>query len=344
MLSWIETHQLWTTIIGGVAVIIIGGVITAIWKALFAPRDNGDDTGARVMAEHLEKAVEERADSRKRIAELTATLKKHNIDPATMDAQLAEMVARDKDMRKALEDAPPVDDKTDDLRARALASIDDGDEETAEDLLREAEVQDTQAIAQHVEETANRQRAAAASAQARGDIAFNRLDYPTAATHFQRAANLLPDGDTIEKAEALNMAGRAFGESAAFTEAEAAYSEARPLFESSLAADDHKFGTLLNNLAHLYQATNRLAEAEPLMERALTIGEKAFGDEHPKIATRLNNLARLYQDTYRLDEAEPLMARALDILTTSLGADHPNTQTVANNLTILRAEIAAGKP
>jgi tetratricopeptide (TPR) repeat protein len=91
-------------------------------------------------------------------------------------------------------------------------------------------------------------------------------------------------------------------------------------------------GTVLNNLAQLYQDTNRLGEAEPLMERALKIGEQGFGPEHPNVAIRLNNLAQLYQDTNRLAEAEPLMERALKIDEKSYGPEHPNVAIRLNNL------------
>jgi len=37
----------------------------------------------------------------------------------------------------------------------------------------------------------------------------------------------------------------------------------------------------LNNLATLYQATNRRAEAEPLMVRAYEVFEASLGAEHP---------------------------------------------------------------
>ncbi|HUF62583.1 MAG TPA: tetratricopeptide repeat protein [Verrucomicrobiales bacterium] len=90
--------------------------------------------------------------------------------------------------------------------------------------------------------------------------------------------------------------------------------------------------TLLNNLAQLYKATNRLAEAEPLMERALKIDEKSFGPEHPDVAIRLNNLATLYQVTNRLAEAEPLMERALKIDEKSFGPEHPEVAIDLNNL------------
>ena len=43
--------------------------------------------------------------------------------------------------------------------------------------------------------------------------------------------------------------------------------------EASYGKDHPNVATDLNNLAQLYQATNRLTEAEPLMKRALTIDE-----------------------------------------------------------------------
>ena len=97
----------------------------------------------------------------------------------------------------------------------------------------------------------------------------------------------------------------------------------------------------LNNLAHLYQHTNRLDEAEPLMERVVNIFETSYGKDHSQVAVALNNLAQLYQATNRLDEAEPLMVRAVAIFTASLGAEHPKTAIMAQNLEILRHEMAA---
>ena len=90
--------------------------------------------------------------------------------------------------------------------------------------------------------------------------------------------------------------------------------------------------TVLNNLAHLYQDTNRLAEAEPLLERALRIDEKSYGPEHPAVAGDLNNLALLYQATNRLAEAESMIERALKIDEKSYGPEHPRVATDLNNL------------
>ena len=90
--------------------------------------------------------------------------------------------------------------------------------------------------------------------------------------------------------------------------------------------------TILNNLAQLLKATNRLEEAEPLMRRALTIEEGSYGAEHPNVARGLNNLALLLKTTNRLEEAEPLMRRALTIDEGSYGAEHPDVAIDLNNL------------
>jgi tetratricopeptide (TPR) repeat protein/MoxR-like ATPase len=100
----------------------------------------------------------------------------------------------------------------------------------------------------------------------------------------------------------------------------------------TLPEDDPWLGVTLNNLAHLLQATNRIAEAEPLMRRALDIDEKIYGPDHPSVAILLNNLARLLHDTNRITEAEPLMRRALAIAEKSYGPDHPSVAVCLNNL------------
>lgn len=92
---------------------------------------------------------------------------------------------------------------------------------------------------------------------------------------------------------------------------------------------------ILNNLAQLYKATNRLAEAELLMQRVLKIAEGTFGPEHPSITTPLNNLAQLYQHTNRLAEAEPLMMRALKINEHYFGPEHFTVGTPLSNLGLL---------
>jgi len=89
---------------------------------------------------------------------------------------------------------------------------------------------------------------------------------------------------------------------------------------------------VLNDLAQLLQATNRLEEAEPLMRQALQIDEKSFGPDHPDVARDLNNLAQLLKATNRMEEAESLMRRVIEIFQKSLGENHPNVAVSLNNL------------
>ena len=93
--------------------------------------------------------------------------------------------------------------------------------------------------------------------------------------------------------------------------------------EAEQLDDPETTAVVLNDLAQLLEATNRLAEAEPLMRRALAIDEQSYGAEHPSGAIDLNNLAQLLEATNRLAEAEPLMRRALAIDEQSYGAEHP---------------------
>ncbi|WP_207896429.1 tetratricopeptide repeat protein [Nitrosomonas sp. Nm84] len=74
------------------------------------------------------------------------------------------------------------------------------------------------------------------------------------------------------------------------------YREAEPLMRRALAIDEASFGedhpnvaSVLNNLAQLLKATNRLADAEPLMRRALVILIESVGAEHPYSRTVMNN-------------------------------------------------------
>jgi tetratricopeptide (TPR) repeat protein len=110
------------------------------------------------------------------------------------------------------------------------------------------------------------------------------------------------------------------------------------LAESLHGVNHPSVGIVLNNLARLFQDTNRMAEAELLMRRALAISETADGREHPTVAIRLNNLATLLQETNRQAEAEPLMRRALAIGEAAYGLKHPNVATALNNLAHLFQE------
>ncbi len=137
---------------------------------------------------------------------------------------------------------------------------------------------------------------------------------------------LLPVGD--DKIKLRLKTASIFSTLARFNEAE----KQLRIAKNEAEENSHIFSVVINNLATLLQATNRLDEAEPMMRRSLEIDETSYGKDHPNVATSLNNLATLLAATNRLDKAEPMMRRALDIVETSYGKDHPEVAINLNNL------------
>ena len=106
--------------------------------------------------------------------------------------------------------------------------------------------------------------------------------------------------------------------------------EAVPFAETALAIGKGMFGAkdpnsavLLDNLAGLYKAQNRIAEAEGYYALALTIREEALGLNHPDVAASLNRLAVLYHGQGKYFSAEFYFKRALKAYEDALGRKHP---------------------
>jgi hypothetical protein len=78
--------------------------------------------------------------------------------------------------------------------------------------------------------------------------------------------------------------------------------------EASYGPDHPNVAILLNNLAKLLQATNRLAEAEPLMRRALQILESGLPPDHPTLLTMRQNLEALLSELRASDTQEDTAA------------------------------------
>ncbi len=98
-----------------------------------------------------------------------------------------------------------------------------------------------------------------------------------------------------------------------FSEAENLYLRALAIDENALGSNHPSVARDLNNLASLFDATNRKEEAESLYHRALDIDEAFFGPGHLSVARDLNNLASLLETTNRKVEADLLFRRALAI-------------------------------
>jgi len=326
--TWITTDALGMMISGGVAVTAITAAGVSVRKLIFKsepPQPIIVPTTDAQTAKEL--GVTEAA-----LRNFFKILQESHVGADELDAKLREIAAQHKDLLERIATIPDVDERANTLRDEAEAAITEGRYDDADDILHDAESQDLQAIAELEDQLHSRKMAVAASAYARGDLAISRFKYQNAANHFLRAAEHTPQSEPRTQIEALNMAGWALYEAAEFQRAEPAYAQALTCAKAQLGANDPLTATVLNNLAGLYQVTNRMAEAEPLMKRALAIDEKALGEDHPSVAIDLNNLARLYQYTNRLKQAEPLMERALAIDEKALGAEHPNVANRLNNL------------
>ncbi|MBX9573582.1 MAG: tetratricopeptide repeat protein [Candidatus Obscuribacterales bacterium] len=85
------------------------------------------------------------------------------------------------------------------------------------------------------------------------------------------------------------------------------------LAKASSKEDQTQLARVLNNLAVLYNETNRNPKAEEYYKRALGLREKLLGPNTMEVAITLNNLANLYKDQKQFDKAEPLYRRAMAI-------------------------------
>jgi tetratricopeptide (TPR) repeat protein len=201
------------------------------------------------------------------------------------------------------------------LVRKAAQTLQERGVEAALELLDKAVVEQGQRLKKQTRELAE-------AALFKAELHESKLDYANARKSIEEAISL-----DYRWWEPHNRLGLLALNLAQWDLAEKELKEAEQFLEQ-----EEDRATVLNNLAQLLKATNRLAEAEPLMRRALAIDERSYGPDHPKVARDLNNLAQLLQATNRLAEAEPLMRRALAIDERSYGPDHPKVARDLNNL------------
>jgi CHAT domain-containing protein len=130
----------------------------------------------------------------------------------------------------------------------------------------------------------------------------------------------------------LVLQGRSYEGQARYSEAEAVYARALPIYEKFSGRDHTDAADQLINLARVYRAQGRYAESGRFYLRALPIQEKALGRDHHDLAQTLNNLAIVYHTQGKYAEAEGLYTRVLTIEEKKLGPDHLDVGTALNNL------------
>jgi len=114
-----------------------------------------------------------------------------------------------------------------------------------------------------------------------------------------------------ERAVMLGNLGYARHGRAELSAADAAYAEARRLFERVHATAHPDLAINLSNHAAVLRDLDRQPEALALMERSIALRREIYGPEHPMSVTGMANLARQYVEAGQPDAAGEAIAFAL---------------------------------
>ena len=288
-----------------------------------------------IPPEDFQKVSAELGVTQAALASFFKILEKQKVAPEDLDSTLRDFAKRFKQLEEDLKRYTSDDPAVAALREQARAALEAGEFDRAEQLLNEASAKDL-AAAERQESVARQRRLSAARSKANnGDLKWTQFAYREAADYYRQATALVPAEPVVQRAEYLNLQGRALYDAGDYRDAEEPWTQALTMREQLPDPEHPNVAQSLNNLAGLYRAQGRYAKAEPLYERALTIDEKALGPEHPDLATDLNNLAGLYSAQGRYGNAEPLYQRSLAIREKTLGPEHPQVATSLNNLAAL---------
>lgn len=202
-----------------------------------------------------------------------------------------------------------------------------------------------------------------------GKIAEGRVEWAEAASHFARAAELLPNFDNLSKARdlstqsgllgdafefgqillegvrqsndpdllanALNGQGLTLHELGKNREAKAHYLEALSFFEDGKASDPHARYHILVNLAGALDALREIVAAEELLLKSLDPVKLAFGEVSREYGNILNSLGMAYESQRRYDEAEKLLKRSLTLGRRTIGDSNPEYADRLSNLGVV---------
>lgn len=159
-------------------------------------------------------------------------------------------------------------------------------------------------------------------------------DVPEALNYLHQAAsiqkNIKPENHKY--ARTLNVTGMLNIQIGDFLGAEENLRESARVFKAALGSEHFAVTIPLNNLAIMYQKTNRYKEAEVLYLECLKIYEKLFGGNHPNYSMVLNNLAIVYQSLGHHEMAEPLYLQCRDIYKRQSGKDNITYANATYNL------------
>jgi tetratricopeptide (TPR) repeat protein len=110
----------------------------------------------------------------------------------------------------------------------------------------------------------------------------------------------------------------------------AAYSDIEP--NEFACLDENRYANAVNDLALLYDDTDRTPEAESYFQWVLSVFGRNKGRDHLDTATVLANAGFLYRDSGRPDLAQSYFEQALDVRERLVGKDSPQLISVLDGL------------
>lgn len=201
----------------------------------------------------------------------------------------------------------------------------------------------------------------------KGQLAENRIDYPTAIKMYRKAISLdnsnkefllaagnisrqLGDNkssllwmnkllslsenhnDENLKATTLHMLGHIYDNMANYNKAIDYYSKSAALKEKLYGFNDPSSAITLSNLAGILQEKGDFVRAGKIYKHVIKIKENNWGKNDPSLAVSINNLATLCGKIGLYKEAGKLYKRSLDIKEKYHGPMHPELASTLNNL------------
>ena len=177
----------------------------------------------------------------------TAELSQANVDRGKLQQQIDELQRKLAEPEKALDDAlkrnADLGAQLDALRGR----YDPNRIAAAKEAMAQFDYDAAEAVFQQMrDDTTDAVKLQAAAEFGLGEIAGARVDWPAAAQHYDRAADLDPTIETLGKA------GEFLWRNGQYDLAEAAYNQALEIARRTIGEDHPSFATHLNNLAGVY--------------------------------------------------------------------------------------------
>ena len=126
------------------------------------------------------------------------------------------------------------------------------------------------------------------------------------------------------------------------------YRAAEGKLKAALAAvrqsypDGPEVGTVLNNLAIVYETLGQLDEAERLLRDAIAVWRRTLGPEHANLARSLSNLAELHQVKGEPEQSEAAFRQALAVAEANAESAPAVLRNVLDNYAKLLVELGRG--